>query len=399
MLASPRSIRRWAALAALLLSAPAFTIAADPAKEAPKAEKGEKVWLFVGTYSAGGSKGIYRFEFDPATGKIGDRELAAEAVNPSFLTIAPSHKFLYAVNEVGEVNGKKGGGVSAFSLDPLSGKLTFLNQQTSGGGAPCYVSTDKAGKNVFVANYSGGSVESLPVGEDGKLGEPTSFIQHKGTPATPKHENGPRAHSINLDAANKFAVAADLGLDQLLVYKFDAAKGTLTPNDPPFVANPGGPRHFAFHPNGKFGYIINELGMTVTALAYDADKGVLKPLQTITTLPKGAEGKDFSTAEVQVHPSGKFLYGSNRGHNSIAIFSIDQETGKLTPVGHATKDIKIPRNFGIDPTGQFVIVANQEGNSLVVFKIDQKTGDLTPTGEKAEVPIPVCVKMFVKPAK
>jgi 6-phosphogluconolactonase len=222
-------------------------------------------------------------------------------------------------------------------------------------------------------------------------------VQHTGTSVNKDRQEGPHAHSINLDAANRFAVVADLGLDKVLVYKYDPAKGTLTANDPPaFLDAPGsGPRHFAFHPNGHNAYVINELASTLTALSYDPEKGVLKELQTLSTLPKEVKGN--STAEVQVHPSGKFVYGSNRGHNSIAVFGVDPKTGGLKAVGHQTENIKTPRNFGIDPTGAFLVVANQDSNSLVVFRIDQTTGELAPVGGPVEVGKPVCVKMIPMP--
>jgi 6-phosphogluconolactonase len=381
-----------AALAAVLFASASGSVAADDPKP-------DKLWVFIGTYTGKASKGIYRYELDLATGKLTGKALAAEVKNPSFLAVAPSRKFLYAVNE-GGTDATKKGAVSAFSLDAKSGELKFLNEKTAGGDGPCHLSVDAKGKNVLAANYGGGSVTCVPIKDDGSLAEPTAFIQHTGKGSDPSRQSAPHAHSINLDAANKFAFAADLGLDKVLVYKFDAAKGTLTPNDPPSVsvAPAAGPRHFAFHPNGKFAYVINELNLTVTPFSYDAEKGELKALKPVSTVPEGADRKGASTAEVQVHPSGKFLYGSNRGHNSIAIFTIDEKTGELTPAGHFSKDVKIPRNFGIDPTGAYLIIANQDGNSLTVCKIDQKTGALTEVGEPVEAPSPVCVK-FVPVAK
>jgi 6-phosphogluconolactonase len=372
---------------------PIFRVeAAPPASDA----KSGKFWVFVGTYTQGASKGIYKLEFDASIGKLTPRGLAGEAVNPSFLAIHPSRRYLFAVSEVSTLNGKKTGGVSAFSLDPKTGDLKLLNQQSSGGEGPCHIVVDKQGKNVLVANYGSGSAASLPLEEDGKLREAATVVQHKGSSVDKGRQEGPHAHSINLDSANRFAFVADLGLDHVKVYRFGAEKGTLAPNDPAYVAvEPGaGPRHFAFHPDGKHAYVINEMQLTVTAFDYDSEHGVLKPIQSISTLPKGYEGKGLSTAEVQVHPSGKFLYGSNRGQNSIAIFTIDQASGKLTHVGNQGDQIKTPRNFGIDPTGQYLIAANQDGDSLVVFKIDQETGDLKPTGQKVEVPMPVCVKFM-----
>jgi 6-phosphogluconolactonase len=367
----------------------------SPPAEADDAGKGEKLRLYVGTYTGGKSKGIYLFEMDPASGALTPKGVAAETVNPSFLAIHPSHKFLYAVGEVGNFNGKKTGAVSAFAVDPKTGMLTLLNQQTSAGTSPCHIVIDKAGKNALVANYSSGTVASLPLSADGKLGEPVSVIQHTGSSVDKSRQKEPHAHSINLDAANHFAFAADLGLDKVLVYPFDPEKGTLTPDKvAPGTVKPGsGPRHFAFHPNGHWAYVINEMGSTVTAFDYDAAKGTLKEVQSIGTLPKDYSGT-HSTAEVVVHPSGKFLYGSNRGQNSIAIFSIDPKTGHLTAVGHQGKDIKTPRNFNIDPSGKFMVVANQDGDSLVVFRIDPQTGELSPVGSPVEVGKPVCVKFM-----
>ena len=353
--------------------------------------------VYFGTYTGKVSKGIYRSELDLATGKLSPPVLAGEAASPSFLAIAPNQKFLYSVGEISDFGGKKAGAVNAFAIDAATGNLKLLNQQSSGGPGPCHVVVDREGKNVLVANYGGGSAAVLPIQADGKLSEASSFVQHKGTSVDKGRQEAPHAHSINVDAKNRFAFVADLGLDTVQVYKFDAAKGTLTPNDPPAakVELGSGPRHFAFHPSGKFAYVINEMLLTVTVFDYDADKGILAPDQTITTLPAGViDRKGMSTAEVVVHPSGKFLYGSNRGHHSIAIFSINQSTGKLTEVGHQSMGIKTPRNFNIDPTGNYLLVANQDGDSVVVFRVDQDTGKLEPTGSTIEVPMPVCVKFL-----
>jgi 6-phosphogluconolactonase len=256
------------------------------------------------------------------------------------------------------------------------------------------VAVDRAGKNVLVANYGSGSVACLPIGGDGRLSPAASFQQHEGSGANPQRQQGPHAHSINLDAANRVAIAADLGLDKLFVYRFDAPQGTLTPNDPPFarVAPGSGPRHFAFHPDGAHAYVINEITLTITAFDYDPGRGVLSEIQTLSTLPEGVQGKNLSTAEVQVHPSGRFLYGSNRGHNTIAIFAIDPASGRLRAVGHQSTEGKTPRNFGIDPTGRYLLAANQDSGTMVVFRIDPQTGQLQPTGQSVAVPKPVCVK-------
>lgn len=354
-----------------------------------------KLMVYVGTYTGTKSKGVYVFGMDLASGAVTPARLAGEAVNPSFVAIHPSQRFLYAVGEVSDFAGKKSGGVSAFAIDSSTGNLTLLNQQSSGGTGPCHLVVDKAGKNVLVANYGGGSVAVLPIQADGRLSEASCFIQHTGKSVNPRRQEAPHAHSINLDAANNFAFVADLGLDKVLVYRFDAMKGTLTPNDPPAasVAPGAGPRHFAFHPSGRYAYVINEMGNTVTAFSYDAQKGVLTAIQTLSTLPQGYTEVSH-TAEVQVHPSGKFLYGSNRGHDSIAVYSIDQNTGRLTLVGIPSTQGKTPRNFGIDPTGTFLLAANQDSDNVVVFRIDPQTGELKPTGQVVEVPTPVCVKFM-----
>ena len=292
--------------------------------------------------------------------------------------------------------GKKGGGVSSFSLDAKTGELKMLNQQSSGGAGPCHIICDKQGKHVLVANYGGGSAEVLPIDKDGKLGAASCFVQHKGSGVDKARQEAPHVHSVHLDAANKFAIVCDLGLDKVFVYKYDPDAGTITPNDPPSVSMaPGsGPRHFAFHPNGKFAYVNNEMLSTLTAMSYDASKGEFKVLNTLSTIP--APDKNNSTAETVVHPNGKFVYTSNRGHNSIAIFAIDQSTGKIKAIGHQGEGINIPRNFNIDPTGKWMVVANQDGDSIIVFAIDGRTGQLKPTGQKAEVGSPVCVKFVPK---
>lgn len=352
-------------------------------------------WAFVGTYTDGDSQGIYSFRFDARTGKAGDVQLAAEVTNPSFVAIRPDGKFLYAVNEVAASEGKSGGAVAAFRIDAASGRLELLNQASTVGAGPCHLVVDKTGRFVLVANYGGGSVACLPIADDGRIGEAVSFIQHEGSSVDKQRQEGPHAHSINLDAANRFALAADLGLDKVLVYRFDEASGRLTPNDPPAadVAPGSGPRHFAFHPNGKFAYVINEMLLTVTAFNYDAAQGRLSEIQTITTLPRPVQAGD-STAEVVAHPSGKFLYGSNRGHDSIAIFQIDEKTGKLTAAGHQPTQGKTPRNFYIDPTGAYLLAENQGSGTIVIFRINQETGALQATGDALQVGSPVCIRML-----
>jgi 6-phosphogluconolactonase len=348
--------------------------------------------VYVGTYTENKSKGIYAYRFDADTGQLSSLGLAAESVNPSFLASDPSRRFLFAVNEISKYEGRSSGGVSAFAIDQGTGKLTFLNEVPSRGAGPCHVAVDNTGKYVLVANYEGGSLAVFPILKDGRLGESTAFVQHHGASIDPQRQEGPHAHSVYLSPDNRFALCADLGLDEVLVYRFDAEKGTLAPNNPPFAkVNPGaGPRHFAFHPNGKFGYAIDEMQSTVTALSYEPSSGALHVLQTVTTLPKDFQGEN-TAAEVFVHPSGKFLYGSNRGHDSIAMFTINGRKGTLTPNGYALTLGKTPRNFALDPTGSFLFAANQDSDSVVEFRIDQNTGRLTPTGQVLEVPSPVCV--------
>jgi 6-phosphogluconolactonase len=276
--------------------------------------------------------------------------------------------------------------------------LTLLNQQASGGPGPCYVSIDPEGKNALVANYTGGSVAVLPIDADGKLRPASATDQHKGSGPDPKRQQGPFAHCFDLDPSHQFALACDLGMDKIFVYKFDAFRGSITPNDPPTasVAPGSGARHLAFHPGGKFVYVINEMGSTITAFAYDASKGALSEVQTVSTLPADFKADNTTCAEVAIHPNGKFAYGSNRGHDSIASFSVDEQTGKLAPTGHQSTGGKTPRHFAIAPGGEFLVAANQDSGNLVVFRIDPRTGTLNPTGMTAEVPSPVCV-LFMPP--
>lgn len=357
-----------------------------------------KVRIYVGTYTDGKSEGIYTCQLDLMTGKPSQAVLAAKVKNPSFLALHPSNKYLYAVSEIEDLNGQMTGGVVAFARDATTGDLTYLNGQSSEGAGPCHLVVDKTGNVVLVANYGGGSVSALPIAADGSLEKAASAIQHQGKSVDPNRQQAPHAHSINVDPGNHFACAADLGLDQVLIYRLDPKLGQLTPNDPPHVAvTPGsGPRHFAFHPSGNYAYVINEMANTVTAFSFDAKQGALTVMQTISTLPEGFSGTSY-TAEVQVHPSGKFLYGSNRGHDSIAIFSIDGTTGQLTSLGQESTGGKTPRNFGIDPTGSYLLAANQDSDSIVILGIDPTTGALKPTGNVLDVPKPVCVKFVREP--
>lgn len=349
--------------------------------------------VYIGAYTQDGGRGINQASFDPNTGELKLLGLAGEAKNPSFLALPANDEFLYSVNEIGDYNASRGGTLSAFAVDAESGQLSLLNNESTAGTGPCFVSLDNEGKHALVANYGNGSVAVLPIDAAGKLQPASAVIQQEGTGPNAARQTGPHAHSIKLDAANRFALACDLGADKVFVYRFDPTKGTLTPNETPwFQTAPGaGPRHLAFHPNGKWVYIVNELDCTLVAAAYDAERGVLKALQTETTLPAGGvEGN--TCAEVVVHPTGKFVYASNRGHDSIAMFAIDEATGKLTPLGQHPAGGKTPRNFNIDPSGKFLLAALQGSNRVVVHTIDQATGKLTQTDHAIETPMPVCIK-------
>jgi 6-phosphogluconolactonase len=352
-----------------------------------------KYLVYVGTYTQRGSQGIYAFSYDAASGSLTPLGLAAESSNPSFLAVHPNHKFLYAVNENTSYQGQKSGAISAYSIDPVSGKLTLLNEVASRGADPCHISLDHTGKFVLVANYTGGNLAVFPVGGDGKLGQASEFIQHNGTGPNKERQEAPHAHWIDLSHDNHFVLNADLGLDQVFIYHFDAAKGTLKDNNPPSakVAPGAGPRHVAFSPNGKFVYVINELNSTLTTFSFDPKKGTATELQAVSTLPKDFNGQN-DTAEVKVHPSGKFVYGSNRGHNSIAVFAVDAKKGTLTLVESASTTGKTPRNFEIDPTGTRLFVANQESDNVIVFAIDPNTGKLTPTGTEVKVAVPASIQ-------
>jgi 6-phosphogluconolactonase len=343
--------------------------------------------VYVGTYTRETSKGIYAFRFDAASGKLETLGLVAEIENPSFVAVHPNQRFLYAVGET------DGGSVTSYSIDRQSGKLTALNTVSAKGGGPCHVNLDSTGSSLAIANYGTGSVTMYPVQSDGRLGEASAFDQHEGSSVNPRRQQGPHAHSVDFSPDNRFLMSSDLGLDQVLIYRFDPKSSSITANDPPFArVKPGaGPRHFAFHPSARFAYVINEIASTVTAFSYDAARGALTELQTLSTLPQGYDGRN-STAEIEMHPSGKFVYGSNRGHHSIAVFAIDQQKGTLTLVENVSTQGETPRNFAIDPSGKFLFAANQQTDNIVLFRIDGETGKLAPTGASVEVDAPVCIR-------
>ena len=376
----------------LIVSAAVMLAAAcDPAEEpAAEEEAAAKQYLaYFGTYTQGDSGGIYAYRFDSGSGQMTSLGLAAELANPSFLAIHPNRRFLYAVTE----DFQGGGVVSAYEINHEDGKLTLLNEVPSSGNGPCHVNVDATGRMIAVANYGAGSTATFPIKEDGSLSEAASVMQHEGSSVNEARQKGPHAHSVNFSPDNRFVVTADLGTDELYVFRADPATGKIEPNDPPTakVHPGGGPRHFTFHPSGRYSYAINELDSTVTAFSYDAERGAMEVIQTISTLPEGYEERTH-TAEVVAHPSGKFLYGSNRGHDSIAVFSVDEGTGKLTSVEQVPTGGKTPRNFALDPTGMYLFAENQATDDVFQFSVNQETGRLTPTGQKLSVGAPVCLR-------
>lgn len=369
----------------------------------PAAKMPANLGFYVGTYTDGKSEGIYYSELLIKSGKLAPVRLAAQVKNPSFLAIHPTGKWLYAVSEIEEFNKQPTGAVAAFSING-DHTLTLLNQQPSAGTGPCHLVVDATGGTVLVANYGSGSVASLPIEKDGSLGAPVSKIQHVGSSVNPGRQMEPHAHSINLDPQNQIAFAADLGTDEVFLYRFDAEAHSLTPAKMKSakVAPGSGPRHFTFHPSGKYCYVINEMGNTITSFAFDAKNESLKEIDVDSTLAEMRHKPgDTYTAEVVMHPTGKFLFGSNRGDDSIAAFSIDESTGKITLVMTAPTNGKTPRNFVVDPTGTFLLAENQDSDDVFVLKIDPKTGALEHTSEKLEVPKPVCIRFMplMPPAK
>jgi 6-phosphogluconolactonase len=386
--------RRAFASACLLLAGGVMTQASAAAAE--------KYWAFVGTYTnskGSPSEGIYRLEFDAATGALTPKGAAAGTANPSYLAVHPDGKSLYAVNEVDEFEGEEAGSVTAFALDAATGGLTRIGQQSSKGAIPCHLAVDPTGKLVVAANYSGGSVVALPIGHEGSLKPASAYVKHHGKSVDPGRQAAPFAHSATFDLTGKRVLVADLGIDQVLVYDVDPAAGTLTPHDPPGVKiSPGsGPRHLAWHPSGKFAYVITELKNTVVVLEYEAEQGTLKVIQTVSTLPGDFNGTSHCAA-IAVHPSGNFVYGTNRGHDSLATFTVDPATGHLTPAGWTSTGGKNPRDFAIDPTGRWLLAENQDSDSIVVFKIDEATGALTATGRQVDIPKPVCIRFVARPS-
>ncbi len=353
-------------------------------------------FVYVGAARGETGEGIYIYRLDRKSGELHPLSVVTGVSNPSFLAIHPNGRYLYAIDEDRSLSPSEGG-VSAFAIDPESGSLTHINRQVSHGQGLCHIFVDRTGRSLLTAHYGGGSISALRILEDGSLGEATVVIQHEGSSVHPR-QTAPHPHSIFLDPGNAFAFVPDLGLDRVMIYRFDADTGQLAPNETPWatVAPASGPRHFAFHPDGKRGYVINELSSTITAFDYDAERGSLTEIQTISTLPEGFDEESW-TAEILVHPSGRFVYGSNRGHDSIAIFAVDGGSGCLTLVGFEPTQGGHPRNFAMDPTGTYLYAENRDSDTIVAFAIDQETGKLQPTGHVTQVPRPVCIKMIPAP--
>jgi len=356
----------------------------------PAGAQAQQELVFIGS----GKKNIDAFRFDLASGSLTHVGLAAEIEHPSFLSISPNHQFLYAISEGGNGGASS---VSAFAIDAVAGKLTFLNKQPAGGSGPCYVEVDGSGKNLLIANYGSGSFAAFPLAANGTVQRRTALRQDHGSSINPDRQEGPHAHCLVVGPEQRFAYGCDLGLDKVMIFKFDPAQGTLVPNDPAFVrTTPGaGPRHIAFHPNGRWAFVINEMGSTLTLCGYDAGTGALRDIQTVSTLPKGFSGQN-TCAEVAVHPSGKFVYASNRGDDSIAVFGCNPESGRLKFIERVPTGGKTPRQFEMDPTGRYLLAANQDSNTVVVFRIDTASGRLQSAGSQVQSDNPMCVRCVME---
>jgi 6-phosphogluconolactonase len=363
-----------------LLSAPTNTPAADPL-------------VFVTAFAPGEKGSIHSYEFNLKEGKLKPLHQTAGVENPFFLALSPNKKFLYSIHAK-QFGGKENEQVAAYEVVGRTGELKLLNRQSAEGTAACYLDVDKTGKVVLVANYSSGSVASLPVKEDGSLGEKASFFQHKGSSVNAQRQKEPHAHCIVVSPDNKYAFANDLGTDQIFCYKIDPATAKLTPNDPPFAKAPAGagPRHLTFHPSGKRVYVINELLNSVTVFDYEKDSGKLTEKQTISTLPEDFKGTSYC-ADLKITPDGKFLYGTNRGHDSIAAYQI-AEDGKLTLISIEPSLGKGPQNLAITADGQWLLCANMPGNNIAVFAIEPKTGKLKSAGEPVKQTSPSCIMLL-----
>jgi len=349
--------------------------------------------VFISAFAAGDDGAIHAYRLATDTGRLELIHRTTEVENPFFMALSPDQRFLYSIHAE-KFGGEDHEQVAAYEIEGRTGRLKLLNRQSALGSASCYLDVDATGKTVLVANYSTGSVASLPVQEDGSLGEASSFIQHAGSSVDPKRQDGPYAHSIVVSPDNRFAFAADLGIDKVLGYRLDAAAAKLSPNRQPFVKTPpgAGPRHLTFHPNGKHLYVINELKNSVTLFDYAAESGMLIERQTISTLPEGFDGTTYC-ADVKITPNGQFLYGTNRGHDSVAVFEIGDD-GRLTLIGIEPSLGKGPQNLAITPGGELLLCANMPDDNVVVFRIDPKTGGLKSVGEPISMPKPTCIMLL-----
>ena len=371
-----------------LAAVAAFMTAAAAAAEEPAPDQ----WLvYIGTYTGGASEGVYLLHLDAESGELEVAGLAGEAANPNFLALHPTEPLLYSVGNMTDEDGNTVGALNAFAIDPETGLLELLNQHPSVGAGPCHIAVDAAGRHAMAANYSGGSAIVVSIEADGALGEQTAYVEHEGS-SVHDRQQAPHAHAVDLAPDGRFLFVTDLGIDQVRIYRYSDEDGSLEPGEPSHAETaPGaGPRHFTFHPSGDYAYVINELDNTITAFDYDGESGALETIHTVPTLPADFDGHN-TTAEIRVHPSGRFVYGSNRGHDSIAVFAVDEATGELTPVGHTSTRGETPRNFNIDPSGRFLLAANQDTDNIAVFRIDGETGELEFTGTEVEIPAPVCV--------
>ncbi len=350
--------------------------------------------VYIGTYTWNESEGIYVYRLDNSSGTLTYESKKTGLENPTFLAIEPRRRCLYAVSEIHEFDGQPGGVVSSFGIDPTTGELNFLNRQPSGGAEPCHLSVDATGKYVLVANYTGGSVAVFPIRENGELGEICDLVHHKGSSINSERQTCAHPHSVMIDPANRYVFVPDLGIDQIAIYRLDSVNGKLVPNTQPSVQVQAGagPRHLDFHPSLPYAYVINELNSTLTAFVYDESNGSLDEIQSISTLPTDFEGVSHC-ADVHVHPSGRFVYGSNRGHDSIAMFRIAEESGLLTFLGCEPSRGKTPRNFAVDSAGNYLYSANHDSNNIVTFQIDGETGRLKSAGKTADAPTASCLKI------
>ena len=356
-----------------------------------------QVLLYIGTYTSrmnSDSEGIYAYWLDPTSGELSHAATTTNIHNPAYLSIDAERGYLYAVNEDIHEEDAERGGVSAFKIDPATGALAFLNRQSSRGRGPCYVWAEPSGEYVLVANYPSGDAAVLPIKDGGNLGESTDYIKHEGSGPNANRQEAPHAHCVVTDLENQYVFVVDLGIDRVMIYKLDHATGKLALHGWAETPPGAGPRHLTFHPSGRFAFVVNELSSTAMVFAYDAEEGTLETLDIVSTLPEDFDGSN-TCAAIHVHPSGRFVYASNRGHDSIVVLAFNEETGKFTVIAHESTQGKNPRDFTVDPNGMFLLAAHQDTHDIITFRINQQNGRLDPTGQVINVPAPVCLKWNV----